>query len=211
MNGFVETNDGRSTRWESHRAQRRLELARHARRAIHRNGPEISMEDIAKHAGTSKSIFYRYFSDKAGLQNAVGELVAQDLQRLLSRAVTTSQSPTGALRAMVQVYLDTIDASPHVYNFISTTGQGLSGPTLNQFLTEVIDLVARPLAQELADYGMPPAGLAAWAAGAVGYVRGIGEWWMAHRESPNSPSAEQLTQDVATWLWHGPIPQETLA
>ena len=44
-----------------------------------------------------------------------------------------------------------------------------------------------------------------WAAGAVGFVRGAGEWWLAHRDEPGSPDREELTAQVAAWLWAGPV------
>jgi len=44
-----------------------------------------------------------------------------------------------------------------------------------------------------------------WAAGAVGFVRGSGEWWLAHRDEPASPDREELTAQVAAWLWAGPV------
>ena len=51
--------DGRASRWQSHREERRRELIKSARRAVHRLGSDASMEDIAAAAGTSKSVFYR--------------------------------------------------------------------------------------------------------------------------------------------------------
>ena len=44
-----------------------------------------------------------------------------------------------------------------------------------------------------------------WAAGAVGFVRGSGEWWLAHRDEPASPDREEITAQVAAWLWAGPV------
>ena len=58
--------DGRSARWESHREERRRSLIKDSRSAVHRLGAAAPMEDIAAAAGTSKSVFYRYFGEKAG-------------------------------------------------------------------------------------------------------------------------------------------------
>jgi hypothetical protein len=51
--------DGRSSRWELHRAERRRQLIKAARRAVTALGPGASMEDIAAAADTSKSVYYR--------------------------------------------------------------------------------------------------------------------------------------------------------
>ena len=70
--------DGRSTRWDDHRAIRRAELVHAARKAVHKGGPGVSMDEIAAASGTSKSIIYRYFEDKTGLQIAIGASVVGD-------------------------------------------------------------------------------------------------------------------------------------
>ena len=66
--------DGRSSRWQRHRAVRRIELITAARDAVAANGAALSMEEIATACGTSKSVFYRYFKDKAGVQKTLEEV-----------------------------------------------------------------------------------------------------------------------------------------
>lgn len=65
--------DGRSTRWQKHRDERRRELLRSVRLVVDEYGDDISMEQISDATGTSKSVLYRYFTDRAGLQAAMGE------------------------------------------------------------------------------------------------------------------------------------------
>lgn len=228
--------DGRSTRWADHRTARRAELVRAARKAVHRLGPTVSMDEIAAEAGTSKSIVYRYFDDKAGLRLAVAEAVVAQMHDTLREAAHGARTPEGALRAMVRVYLEMIESSPNVYWFVTRTsigGNDLAGPAdagareqpsaaptappgpapgadpvgssdapLGAYLDSVIELVAEPFAQAT---DVTPEDAAAWAAGAVGFVRGAGEWWLGHRVAGKSVSREQLTERVSLWLWTGPV------
>ncbi|WP_029291558.1 TetR/AcrR family transcriptional regulator [Cellulomonas sp. HZM] len=216
--------DGRSTRWADHREARRAELVRIARRTVHHQGPDVSMEEIASAAGTSKSIVYRYFADKTGLQIAVAEAVVLQIQGALEGVLRVAPTPREGLRAMVAVYLEMIESSPHVYAFVTRNGSVESGGPLGHFLDSVTALVAAPFARgltETSDDGRRTArrpeaepadatsariALAeSWAAGAVGFVRGAGEWWLAHRDEPGSPDREELTVQVAAWLWAGPV------
>jgi len=188
--------DGRSTRWDDHRAARRVELVHAARRAVHKVGPEVSMDEIATHAGTSKSIVYRYFVDKPGLQLAVGEAVVAQMRDALTAAAGTATTPRDALRSMVAVYLEMIEHSPNVYYFVTRTAPGLP------FLDSMVEIVALPFAQEM---DADPVDAAAWGSGAVGFIRGAGEWWLAHRTDDDAPSRLELTDKVTAWLWGGPV------
>jgi AcrR family transcriptional regulator len=191
-------DDGRSTRWEDHREARRAELVRVARRVVHHTGPDVSMDDIAAAAGTSKSIVYRYFTDKDGLQLAVAAAVVADIRAALDVAATGASTPRDALRGMVETYLAMIESSPHVYAFVTRGG------SVGHFLDSVTELVAAPFARAL---GTGPdvhaAGL--WGAGAVGFVRGAGERWLAARAAPGTPERADVAAQVTAWLWAGPV------
>ena len=208
--------DGRSTRWADHREARRAELVRVARRTVHHHGPDVSMEEIAAAAGTSKSIVYRYFTDKTGLQLAVAEAVVLQIRDALEDVLRVAPTPRDGVRAMVAVYLEMIESSPHVYAFVTRDGSVESGGPVGHFLDSVTALVAAPFARGLTEDRDDAAPLVApdpaaaamaetWAAGAVGFVRGAGEWWLAHRDEPGSPDREALTAQVAAWLWAGPV------
>ncbi|WP_241241391.1 hypothetical protein [Brevibacterium linens] len=53
--------DGRSTRWQKHRNERRRELLRSVRLVVEEYGDDMSMEQISDATGTSKSVLYRYW------------------------------------------------------------------------------------------------------------------------------------------------------
>lgn len=211
--------DGRAARWVDHREARRAELVRIARKTVHHRGPDVSMEEIAAAAGTSKSIVYRYFADKTGLQIAVAEAVVLQIQGALEGVLRVAPTPREGLRAMVAVYLEMIESSPHVYAFVTRDGSVESGGPLGHFLDSVTALVAAPFARAMAEEHVGSGAGAdiaraeelarqlaePWAAGAVGFVRGSGEWWMAHRDEPGVPDRQTLTAQVAAWLWAGPV------
>ncbi|WP_147794578.1 TetR/AcrR family transcriptional regulator [Cellulomonas sp. Y8] len=205
------TDDGRSTRWEDHREARRAELVRVARKVVHHGGPDVSMDDIAAAAGTSKSIVYRYFTDKDGLQLAVAAAVVADIRDALDVAAAGAAGPRDALRGMVDTYLSMIESSPHVYAFVTRGG------SVGHFLDSVTELVAAPFVRALEEgpgATADPADAAwtrLWAAGAVGFVRGAGERWLA---APGTPDAgredrEDVATRVAAWLWAGPVGART--
>ncbi|UFU02658.1 TetR/AcrR family transcriptional regulator [Ruania suaedae] len=210
-----EGTDGRSRRWDAHRAERRRVLARAARRAVHHSGPDLSMDELAAAMETSKSIVYRYFADKAGLQSAVGELVLEEMAEAFDAAAHADSEPRERLRAMVGVYASMIARSPHVYRFITRTGDGAAGSggaqlaELSLFQATISASVEIPLRDVLAAAGSDPRLASAWAVGVVGFVRGVGDRWLGDNPtgtadtSDDRPSADTLADLVTDWLWRG--------
>lgn len=203
----AEQVDGRSTRWATHRQQRRDELCHAARRAVHKQGPDLSMDEMAAAMGTSKSIVYRYFTDKSGLQAAVGIAVLDEIDDALATAARAGSTPRDQVEAMVGVYVNMLTTSPNVYRYVTQ----VEGPpsTFATFLSKVREYVAEPLSQLLRDRGQDTELAPLWAAGMVGFVRGAGEEWLETGTDEVSP--EQLERKISSWLWAGAAAEGTNA
>ncbi|MBD8061836.1 TetR/AcrR family transcriptional regulator [Oceanitalea stevensii] len=221
--------DGRDARWAEHRSSRRAELVRAARRAVHHRGPDLSMDDLAAEIGTSKSIIYRYFSDKSGLQGAVGAAVIEDLRGALGVVSQRVTRPRDRIAAMVDVYLGIVESSAGVYAFVTQPEATATAGALRGFVAEIEDIVAEALLPVLRHGGgaaQEDHALAAlWGAGVVGHVRSVAERWIAARSltpegaadsravtADGAPAVEggiatldraALAAHITDWLWTG--------
>jgi len=210
--------DGRSSRWQSHREERRRELIKQARRAVHALGSDASMEDIATAAGTSKSVFYRYFGDKAGLQQAVGEVVLSQMQHRIQEAAQSALTPRDGLLAMVSAYLQLAATSPNVYTFVTSYAPAdaanpphpaAAGGPLGPFFDAIADMIATPMRSHLADVKETVIGY--WPKAAIGLVRNAGEQWLSTPDSPAKPDQETMARQITAWLCVGIVPELTPA
>ena len=157
------------------------------------------MDEFAAAMGTSKSIVYRYFTDKAGLQAAVSELVLEEMAEAFEAAAHSEADPRHRLREMVGIYVNMLDSSSNVYRFV-TRADG--GADLSAFLTAISRYVQIPLADALAAAGDDADLAPTWAAGMVGFVRGVGESWLA-TEADEHAGAEVMADLISHWLWAG--------
>jgi len=216
--------DGRDARWAAHRSSRRAELVRAARRAVHHRGPDLSMDDLAAEIGTSKSIIYRYFTDKSGLQGAVGDAVIDELREALGEVSERVTRPRDRIAAMVDVYLGIVESSAPVYAFVTQPEATATAGALRGFVAEIEDIVAEALLPVLRHGGArsttDQALAALWGAGVVGHVRSVAERWIAARAGAAAPdpqgAAGRATEDeiaamdraalgarITDWLWTG--------
>ncbi|CCQ46341.1 bacterial regulatory s, tetR family protein [Pseudarthrobacter siccitolerans] len=207
------SGDGRASRWQSHREERRRELIKAARRAVHALGSDASMEDIAAAAGTSKSVFYRYFGDKAGLQQAVGEVVLSRMQHRIREAAQSADTPREGLLAMVTAYLQMASTSPNVYTFVtspavdadSARDPGAGSAALGHFFDAVAEMIATPMRSHLGDGKEAVIGY--WPKAAIGMVRNAGEQWLSTPDSPAKPGQEAMALQITDWLCVGIAPE----
>lgn len=187
----AELRDGRSLRWEKHRRERRRELLRGARHAIAAHGESLSMDGLAQATGTSKTVYYRYFRDRRGLQQAMGTWAMDVIRRSLDEAGSPDGPPEEALRAMIAAFVELGVRSPAVYRFCdSVVTEDGAGP----FLDDVVDLLC-------ARMHLTGPAERMWARGAVGFVRSCTLDWLADPRSADHDQTDRITARLATWLW----------
>jgi AcrR family transcriptional regulator len=167
------------------------------------------MDEIAAEAGTSKTVLYRHFGDKAGLYLAVVEsvdrLVTGDLHRALEEAPSATELAGSAslIRAAVDSYLALVERDPEVYRFV-VAHPLLDRPVGEDPVTGLTSRIGNELAALIAA-GLTSAGRDAAAAGAlahgvVGLVRAAADHWLA---TPEPLSRNELTRQLSTLIGGG--------
>jgi AcrR family transcriptional regulator len=188
--------DGRASRWDDHREARRAALVAAAVAAIDQLGPGASVADIARAAGVSKPVLYRYFADKSDLHAAVGHWGAtQVVDRLLPVLLAS-----GSLRAKVyracDEYLALLEEHPHV--FLLLVEHRAEGDPLADGKQLVAAAFARTLGDTLRRLGIDAAGAEPWSQGLVGLGLATGEWWLRRRTMSRAAVADHL----GSFVWH---------
>ena len=187
--------DGRSTRWQKHRDQRRRELLRAVRLVVDEYGDELSMDQISEHSGTRKSVLYRYFTDRAGLQAAMGEWEMGVIVRSLDDATAASARDSSAaaaqesLAAVIRAFVTIAADSPNVYRFCDTAVNRFAPEETGGFFNSIAGLLAERLDLEGEQAQL-------WSAGAIGFVRAATETWLSRPDRP-----EEFATTISHWLW----------
>jgi AcrR family transcriptional regulator len=200
------TPDGRSSRWDEHRLARRQELVEATLHAIREHGAGVGMDEVAATARTSKTVFYRHFTDRAGLYTAVAERVDATIIRDLSRAAgdPAPDDARAVIRGVIAAYLRLVADDPEVYRFIVNApivppgerpqGDVAAGMT-GRIAAHVADLVAGGLGE--------PSAPRLWGVALVGMVRATADAWLAAGGAAAGPSIDELADDLTALVWDG--------
>lgn len=189
--------DGRSTRWEQHRIAKRRELVQSTLRAIRKHGAGVGLDEIAAQAGTSKTVIYRHFGDRAGLWAAVVESVhAYILSNFDAPLNTSSLDPIRLVLGLADAYLGVVERDPEIYRFVVTrpTGETTVNDPVGSFTSRIGALTADNIRTHLRATGYPndQLGLAdTWGHGVVGFIWAVADAWLA--DGMRRPRADILS------------------
>jgi AcrR family transcriptional regulator len=183
-------------------ATRRTELVAAAVEAIRRLGPSVSMDEMARAAGITKPILYRHFGGKAGLREAIGAQKSAELWQALGPALDPSRPLTAeGLGAAIDGYLAFCEREEVVHLFLHAQDphHGHHGDEPDDFVDQVVALVAQGFRRRLAEAGADVAAAEPWARGVVGMVMEAADWWQRTR----TMTAAELRGHLVTLIWNG--------
>ncbi len=203
--------DGRSSRWDEHRLARRRELVEATLHAVRRHGAAVGMDEVAAGAGTSKTVVYRHFTDRAGLYQAVADRVDATIIRGMTRAAGGQEgapplAPRDVVRAVIGAYLHLVEDDPEVYRFIVNApilpaGERPQGDVAAGMTGRIAEQVAGIVADAGRDVDARTAHL--WGVALVGMVRAAADGWLAEGAASSGRSADALADDLTALAWDG--------
>ncbi|GAA2743297.1 TetR/AcrR family transcriptional regulator [Terrabacter aerolatus] len=221
------TRDGRDARWERHREERRTALVDATIRAIRAHGAGVGMDDIAAEAGTSKTVIYRHFEDKAGLYRAVAARIDGRVVRNVGAALARSHAPDPTdspdsadsadsqavgprelVASTVDAYLALVESDTEVYRFVVNrplVDLPLTDDPVGGTVDQVTDQLTGLLLESLTAPGTDPSRARTWAIALVGSVRAVADDWLATAEGDRAPRAD-VVASLTELAWHGLAP-----
>lgn len=189
--------DGRRKRWETHRTARRLELLQAVTDTVRIRGHEVDLDEVARLSGIAKSVFYRYFEDKADLWVAVGRQFAERVAGDVVRAMEGEREPRAMVAAAIEQYLRHVEQDPDLYRFVLVR-QGTAAAAQDYSAT-VGQHASRLIGDILRAQGLDAGPAEPWGFALVGAVRSAAERWLDTRTMSRAALAAYLT-DLA---WGG--------
>lgn len=171
------------------------------------------MEDIAQHSGTSKSVFYRYFLDKAGLSQALGEFMLAGIEPKIAEAALSGSTPQDIVERMIDVYLTMVQRSPAIHEFVTSQAglgwsRGSDAGTPTESLGNFADHTANLLLDSLRSV---PNGLSRsalddvllqdyWARAVVGMVHSVTDKWSRANAQGQGPPRHVVVRRLTQWI-----------
>jgi AcrR family transcriptional regulator len=162
---------------------------------VRREGPFVSMEQIATECGITKPIVYRHFGDRDGL---IVEMAMRFVEQLAAALAPSLDSDAPALELLVttmDAYLDLIERDTNLYRFL-TIHAGERRDLVAALIAEQVGMVMERI---LTERGLDTAGVKPWAYGLVGLVHFAGDWWVTEP----TMSRDELVAHLATLMWIG--------
>jgi AcrR family transcriptional regulator len=193
--------DGRSTRWDPHRRERRLSIITAAIAAIEEHGPDVLTAQIADRAGVPRTHVYRHFDGKPALDLAVSTHVANQIGQSIRAGLASGGTAIEIIRGAVDQHLKFVEEHPNLYRFLAehafrirTDALGSAGDAKAVIGAELTALISRYMIA----LGLDTEPAERLMVGVVGLVDATAAWWLDRSDLSREAVTAELTEQV--WL-----------
>ncbi len=179
-----------------------MALVDSALRAIRAHGAGVTVEEIAVASATSKTVIYRYFTDRNGLYLAVADKVASNILTEVRPRFSSLRSGgvEGMVRGLAEAYVGLVDRDPEIYLFVMNRPPGLpagAGDPATGIADRIAIELAEAIGEEQRDRGTSGGGVQPLSFGIVGFIRAATGQWLAAGANAHLPR-EELVQLITS-------------
>ncbi|WP_227982449.1 TetR/AcrR family transcriptional regulator [Nocardia spumae] len=172
--------DGRSTRWNSHKQRRRIEVIDAAVAVIEDSGAEVSVQQIADRLGLPRPVVYRHFDGRADLDEQIRGRILESLLTAILPTLRADGTVRDAVSGAVGTYVGWVASHPQLHRFLAAGApQGDSSHALAGARDRIGARLADLFATAAARVGIDPVRARPMAFGIVGFVDGVVNSWRA--------------------------------
>lgn len=192
--------DGRSTRWDPHRKQRRETIIKAAIAAIEEYGPDALTGQIADKAGVPRTHVYRHFEGKPALDLAVSRQLAREIGETIRAGLSDTRTARHIIQGAVDAHLGWVEQHPNLYRFLAQHAYavGSSGSMSEDAKAILATELAGVLEHHLRAFDLDVRSADRVIAGVVGLVDATAIWWTEHHDLPRDELTAELTEQV--WM-----------
>ncbi|KAA0021247.1 TetR/AcrR family transcriptional regulator [Antrihabitans cavernicola] len=116
--GRSSNTDGRTTRWDDHKAARKDRILEAAIDAINDGGTDVPVQEIADRAGLPRSVIYRIFKDRTDLDEHLRARIVDRLMAEVTPALTPRGTVGESIARAVKTYVGWIVDYPRLHQFL---------------------------------------------------------------------------------------------
>lgn len=149
---------------------------------------ELSMADIARHAGISKGLMYHYFPSKRDYFVATLQQAANELAAVIEPSGTGS--PLEQLTASVDAWLTWIDGNAKAYEKLMQSATSVG--EVSELIEGIREATAQRILVGLSPGADPPPAVRSAVKGWLWFMDGALLDWVTHRDLERSALRDQL-------------------
>ncbi|MBQ0852303.1 TetR/AcrR family transcriptional regulator [Streptomyces sp. NPDC057621] len=198
--GGEPQTDGRSTRWDDHKAQRQLDLVDAAVALIEDEGTRFKLQRLAERVGLPRSVLYRHFKDRATLEELIRRRVVESFMRGIEPTLTFDGTIEESVRRVVGAHLDWVAQHPRLYAYMGVGEHAMGDGSL---VADTKAAIAQMLSERFGDVlkalGVPEVPIRSVAIGIVGFVDTSVNQWV--RDEQRELSEEELREMLCRSVW----------